>query len=161
MTDRRGTLGLSSPVKFTLVGMLGFAIQLLMIQVFTVLTSNYLVATAIAVELTVLHNFLWHERFTWRERAEADLGAKLRRLARFHVSNGATSIVGNLLLMRLLVGGLHMHVLPANLLSVTACALANFLSSDRWVFTRQPLELGQTPPEGFRINKSVRCEKGT
>jgi len=41
-----------------LVGMLGFAIQLLMIQVITALTSNYLVATAVAVELTVLHNFV-------------------------------------------------------------------------------------------------------
>jgi len=122
-----------------LVGMLGFAIQLLMIQVITALTSNYLVATAVAVELTVLHNFVWHERFTWRERAAAGVGGELRRLVRFHISNGATSIVGNLLLMRLLVGGMHMHVLPANLLSVTACAVANFLSSDRWVFTR-PVE---------------------
>ena len=136
MTDQRRILGLSSPVKFTLVGMLGFAIQLLMIQVFTALTSNYLMATAVAVELTVLHNFVWHERFTWRERVATGVGGKLRRLVRFHVSNGATSIAENLFLMRLLVGGIHLHVLPANLLSVTACALANFLASDRWVFTR-------------------------
>ncbi len=139
MTDPHRTSSFSSPVKFMLVGMLGFAIQLLMIQVITGLTSKYLVATAVAVELTVLHNFVWHERFTWRERAPTGVGGKLRRLARFHISNGATSIVGNLLLMRLLVGGMHMHVLPANLLSVTACAVANFLSSDRWVFTR-PVE---------------------
>ncbi len=103
MTDQRRILGLSSPVKFTLVGMLGFAIQLLMIQVFTALTSNYLMATAVAVELTVLHNFVWHERFTWRERVATGVGGKLRRLVRFHVSNGATSIAGNLFLMRLLV----------------------------------------------------------
>ena len=82
----------------------------------------------------MLHNFIWHERFTWRERVAAD--GKLRRLGRFHVSNGATSIVGNLLLMRLLVGGMHMHVLPANLLSVIACGVANFIASDFWVFTR-------------------------
>ncbi|HYU48202.1 MAG TPA: GtrA family protein [Terriglobales bacterium] len=136
MTDQLRGLRLSSPVKFTLVGMLGFAMQLMMIQVLTLLTSNYLVATVVAVEVTVLHNFVWHEKFTWRERATAGIDGKLRRLVRFHLSNGATSIVGNLLLMRLLVGGMHMHVLPANLLSVTACAVANFLASDRWVFTR-------------------------
>ncbi len=58
MTDPHRTSSFSSPVKFMLVGMLGFAIQLLMIQVITALTSNYLVATAVAVELTVLHNFV-------------------------------------------------------------------------------------------------------
>jgi len=136
MTDQLRGLGLSSPVKFTLVGMLGFAIQLLMIQVLTGLTVNYLFATVVAVEVTVLHNFVWHEKFTWGERAAGGIDGKLRRLIRFHLSNGATSIVGNLLLMRLLVGGMHMHVLPANLLSVTACAVANFLASDRWVFRR-------------------------
>jgi putative flippase GtrA len=29
---------------------------------------NYLLATALAVETAVIHNFLWHQRFTWSDR---------------------------------------------------------------------------------------------
>ena len=41
--------------------------QLLILLVLkTGLGFNYLVATALAVEGAVVHNFLWHERFTWQ-----------------------------------------------------------------------------------------------
>ncbi len=50
------------------------------------------------------------------------------------MTNGVISIAGNLILMRLFAGQMEMHVVPANLLSVTVCSVANFLASDRWVF---------------------------
>ena len=55
-------------------------------------------------------------------------------LLRFHVSNGLISLLGNLLLMRLLAGGLGLPLLSANLASIAICFVANFLASDRWVF---------------------------
>ena len=79
----------------------------------------------------VLHNFIWHERFTWRDRKS---GKMLRRLVRFNLSTGLISIVGNLLLMRLLVGSLRVHYMVANLVSIGACSLLNFVASDRLVF---------------------------
>ncbi len=62
-------------VRFALIGGLGLVIQLGLIQALTVITSNYLAATAMAVEFTILHNFVWHEKFTWRERATAGFSA--------------------------------------------------------------------------------------
>lgn len=121
-------------VKFALIGGLGLVIQLGLIQALTAITSNYMAATAMAVEFTILHNFIWHEKFTWRERATAGFSGKLQRALRFHVTNGVISIAGNLILMRLFAGQMEMHVVPANLLSVTVCSVANFLASDRWVF---------------------------
>ena len=44
------------------------------------------------------------------------------------------SILGNLLLMRLLVGGTHLRPTFGNMISIAVCSLANFLVSDRWVF---------------------------
>jgi putative flippase GtrA len=32
----------------------------------------YLAATALAVEAAVVHNFFWHERFTWADRIKSD-----------------------------------------------------------------------------------------
>jgi putative flippase GtrA len=53
---------------------------------------------------------------------------------RFNVSNGLISILGNLLLMRLLVGGLGMQYVVAYLIAIAACSLVNFLLSDCFVF---------------------------
>lgn len=103
----------------------------LLTQLFCV---QYLFATAIAVECTVLHNFAWHQRFTWGDRRSRGRRAVLRRLIHFNLTTGAISITGNLLLMRLLVGAAHASVLFANMASVAACSVLNFLVNDRWVF---------------------------
>jgi dolichol-phosphate mannosyltransferase len=97
---------------------------------------GYLAATAIAVETAVLNNFLWHQRWTWRDRRSSSTAETLRRLAKFHVTNGAMSIAGNLALMSLFVGVLKLPVSPANVASVIACSIFNFLLADRIAFHR-------------------------
>ena len=92
---------------------------------------HYLIATAAAVEIAVLHNFAWHECWTWRDRSGSGTAA---RLLRFHLSNGLISIAVNVGLMRVLVGRLQMEYLLANLLAVTAGGVANFAASNYWVF---------------------------
>jgi putative flippase GtrA len=122
-------------LKFNGVGVVGFALQFAVLTLLLRVGLHYLAATAIAVELTVLHNFAWHERWTWRDRTAGIGGpSRARRLWRFHASNGLVSLAGNLLLMRLLVGLLGLPALPANLLAVLLCALVNFTAGDRFVF---------------------------
>jgi len=126
--------------RFNLVGLLGFAVQLALLTLLVRLGVHYLAATALAVEAAVLHNFVWHERWTWADRAPAP-HTRLARLWHFHLLNGTVSLGGNLLLMRLLVGGAGMTPLLANAISVVACAAINFAGADRLVFGRrgQPL----------------------
>jgi putative flippase GtrA len=120
--------------RFSLVGALGIGVQLGVLATLVALRVSYLVATALAVESAVLHNFLWHQHFTWVDRAGSDGQAVLGRLLRFHLSNGLISLAGNLLLMRWLVGEFQIPVIPANIVTISICFAANFLSSDRWVF---------------------------
>jgi putative flippase GtrA len=120
-------------LRFNGVGVMGFALQLGALALLLGLGVHYLLATALAVEFAILHNFAWHERWTWRDRPAGD-GGRLQRLWRFHAANGLVSLAGNLVLMRLLVGLCAMPPVPANLLSVLACALVNFTASDRFVF---------------------------
>jgi len=120
--------------KFALVGAIGIAVQLFALELLTAVGCQYLWATALAVEAAVLHNFAWHQAFTWSDRAESRFSETAGRLLRFHLSNGTFSVLGNLLLMRWLVGQLGMRVLIANLLTIAACSVANFVASDRWVF---------------------------
>jgi putative flippase GtrA len=122
--------------RFSIVGALGIVVQLGALASLTRVGVDYLVSTVLAVEAALLHNFFWHQRYTWRDRASVNIGVFLARLLRFHLTNGAVSLSGNALAMRFLVGELHLPIFSANLISITACWLLNYLLSDRVVFTR-------------------------
>jgi GtrA-like protein len=80
------------------VGALGIGVQL---GTFCFLThglgADYWLATALAVETAVLHNFVWHERFTWADRAGRGGEQALARMLRFNLTTGVISRGGNLL----------------------------------------------------------------
>jgi len=95
------------------------------------MAGHYLYASAVAVELAVLHNFVWHVLYTWRDRRDDLL---LSRLMRFHLSNGLVSIVGNLVLMRVLVQGVHLPLLISNVIAILCCSVVNFCLGNRWAF---------------------------
>ena len=122
-------------LQYNLVGLIGIGVQLGTLEALTRLAHvPYLAATVLAVEAAVLHNFLWHERYTWSDRASVGLAQALARLARFNFSTGAISILGNVAMMRLLVGVAHLPYLPSNMLAICACGLVNFWVNDRYVF---------------------------
>ncbi len=143
--------------KFNLVGGMGIVVQFCALFILrSVLRFDYLFATAVAVEAAVVHNFVWHEQFTWVDRVRPGrtrIGEtrtegtrpesvqprwrrSLPRLLRFNLTNGAVSILGNLALMKVMVGEGHMNYLVANAIAITLCSLANFLVSEQWVFAR-------------------------
>jgi putative flippase GtrA len=121
-------------LKFNAVGAVGLAVQLGVLWLLErVAGVQYLLATVLAVEAAVLHNFVWHQLWTWRGRLKESAWV---RLLRFHLANGLVSLVANFGLMALFVGGLHMRVMPANLLSVGLAGLLNFALAEVWVFGR-------------------------
>jgi dolichol-phosphate mannosyltransferase len=123
-------------LKFNVVGLLGFALQsaVLFLLTHTAYSIGYLAATAVAVELAVLNNFVWHQRWTWNDRPAATKKETLRRLAKFNVTTGLVSITGNLVLMSLLVGRMGLPIIGANVVTVAICSLLSFILADRVAF---------------------------
>ena len=146
-------------VKFLFVGGMGVAVQFGLLAGLTAMKTNYLLATALAVEAAVIHNFLWHQRFTWADRASTGIRDFLAALLRFHLSNGLISLIGNLLLMRLLVPVLGWRVLRTNIAVIGLCFVANFLASDRWVFLSACPEASrdEKPPGGANLRTGESC----
>jgi putative flippase GtrA len=119
-------------VKFNAVGAVGIGVQLAMLAgLRSGLKMGYLSATALAVEAAVIHNYFWHERFTWVDR---ETESSLARFAKFNLTTGLLSVTGNLVLMRVFVGGIGMNYLVANLVTIATCSVVNFVVSDRVVF---------------------------
>jgi putative flippase GtrA len=145
-------------IKFNLVGAIGIGVQLgILALLMGIFHMNYMPATGLAVETTVLHNFVWHERFTWANRGAGGWRDVCMRLLRFNVTAGTVSIGGNLLLMRLLVGEAGVTAFAANLVSIAVCSLLNFVVSDQWVFSASQRSAGLQPAVGItRKNRSYR-----
>jgi putative flippase GtrA len=119
--------------KFNLVGAMGMVVQLAALALFNRLTAGrYLLASAAALELTLLHNFAWHLHYTWRDRR--DRSALLVQLVRFHLSNGLDSMLGNLTLMRLLVHEARIPLLASNSIAILCCSAVNFCLGNNWAF---------------------------
>jgi len=127
---------------FTVVGVIGYGVQTAALWLLVGRLDMAVVpATLLATEAAVLHNFLWHLGWTWADRP-AGPRAVMGRLARFNLSNGGFSLVGGAAIMALLVDALGVHYLLANLAAVIVVSIANFLASDRFVFTL-PLHTGK------------------
>ena len=120
-------------LKFNLVGAVGMVVQLAALSIFNRWSrGHYLCASAAAVELTLLHNFAWHLHYTWKDRCNRS--ERTAQLLRFHFSNGLVSILGNLVLMRILFQDANLPLLISNFIAILCCSIVNFFLGDEWVF---------------------------
>ncbi len=121
--------------RFNLVGVAGFALQLGMLWILARICGvHYLIATALAVEIAVLHNFAWHEAWTWQN---LDSVNRWRRLLRFNLANGFVSIASNVLFTLVLMQWMGLPLLVANTIAVVMMALVNFALAESWVFAKK------------------------
>jgi dolichol-phosphate mannosyltransferase len=134
-------------LRFNIVGLAGFGVQLAVVYLLSHVESGFsrtvevAAITALAVEAAILHNFFWHERWTWADRPAAGRD-RLARLQRFHLTNGLVSIAGNVVIVAALAG---LHPLAANAIAVLICSMVNFAAGDRVVFATR-LRAAQSSP---------------
>jgi putative flippase GtrA len=75
--------------------------------------------------------------------------SRLGAFARFVGANGVVSLVGSVLLMPVLIGTAGLTAIPANLVAIVACGLANFWLGDRLCF-------GANAPSKVALRSSMR-----
>ncbi|HLJ49133.1 MAG TPA: GtrA family protein [Bryobacteraceae bacterium] len=120
-------------LRFNVVGLAGCAVQLVTLRMLAgPFRIPYLTATALAVEIAILHNFVWHETWTWRGIGSA---GRSRRLVRFHLGNGILSIVSNVVFTWVFRQFLGLPLLAANCCAIATTAILNFLVAYVWVFS--------------------------
>jgi len=135
---------------FNAVGLGGFVVQ---IGAIALLTRHFgwsaFAATAVALELAALQNFAGHSFWTWGDRPvpssvegpvpsavegpATNLRGWLSRYGRYQAAKTA-SLAANLAITTLLIhAGLPAEI--ANTAAVLACAIPNYVVSERFVFS--------------------------
>jgi putative flippase GtrA len=126
-------------MRFNTIGMMGAGVQLLLIFLLrTFFHLNYLVATLIAVQCSLIHNFFWHQRWTWKNSVSTGRRESFQRFLRFNSSSGTISMIGNLGFTSMLVQAVHLPYLVCNVLAIGGCNILNFLLAHKFAF--QPAE---------------------
>ena len=122
-------------VRFSIAGLAGFVVQVAALAVLVSFTRmHYAVATILAVEVAILINFVWHDRWTWHDRPPVTAADRWRRLARFNAMTGLTSIAGSVMVTTGLVEMLSLSPIVANIISVMALGTVNFAGANALVF---------------------------
>ena len=119
-------------LRFNAIGFVGFLFQMVILAAlirWTWLTPP--VAISAAVLVTVTHNFLWHERVTWRNQSS---DGRLGRWVKFQLSTGVISVITNVGLTAVVARLTGLSVVSANVVAVATASIATFLVSDRLVF---------------------------
>ncbi len=141
-TGSQWPLALTRYLKFNAVGLSGVPVQLGMLAfLMQVMRIGYLTAGALSIEAAIVHNFFWHQRFTWKDAPSRGSMETMARFVRFNLAS-ATVSVGNLLLVLLLVGELHLHPVCASFLAIIACSVINF-SVNAWLVFPRRINQGQ------------------
>ncbi len=116
-------------LRFGAVGALGVGVNSLALFVaHGVAGLPLLVASPLAVEVAILHNFVWNERWTFGARRFS-----LTRLGKFNLTSlGGLVITSGVLYLLVAYGGLHYML--ANLMGIAAATAWNFTASLLWTW---------------------------
>lgn len=132
-------------IRFGLVGLAGVAVnEGLLIGLHGGADVPLALASPIAIEASILGNFLGNSHWTWRYDFGRSLGLWLRKAAQYHVSAVLAAFVGNYVVLLALVHLAGIDYRVSNLLGIAAGAVINYLAGEFWIFRQRTRRGGRS-----------------
>jgi dolichol-phosphate mannosyltransferase len=120
-------------VRFGLVGVSGYAVNIATFAVCTqLLATGHRAGAVVAFLVAVSNNFVWNRHWTFR----AGAGAAHRQAVRF-LSVSVFGFAIAFLALEVLVVGVGLPEVPAQALAVLVAMPVNFLGNRLWTFSEQ------------------------
>ncbi len=119
-------------LKFCIVGASGVAVNM---GAFWLLYSKFhiydLVANPIAIEISIISNFLLNDFWTWRDRRNKPF---LVRLVQYNITTSAVAAVTDMLVLWLLTRYLGMDTYISKAIGIVLGTILNFTINHFWTF---------------------------
>jgi len=129
----RRTGELKRLIKFMLVGISGIVVNEGLLWLLWSIGLYYLIASLIAIETSIVSNFILNDMWTFRDRRVPGLWMTLRRLAKYNVVSWGTGMINWLVLLILSVF-FGIDPLIANLVGIFVAFIGNFILSTLWAW---------------------------
>jgi dolichol-phosphate mannosyltransferase len=125
-------------LKFGIVGSSGVLVNMGVLYLLTEFFGVfYLVSSIIAIEVSILSNFLLNDNWTWHDRKPGHI---VHRAIKYHVAAGLTAVVVNWLLLLILTEVFHLYYLVSNIIGIGCGMISNFIVNDLWTFRSKQSE---------------------
>jgi dolichol-phosphate mannosyltransferase len=121
-------------VKFGLVGTWGVVVNMFFLWFLTEIAGiYYLFSSIVAIEISLVNNFVLNDLWTWHDRGKAGKTEYLKRMLQYHVTASAAMLT-NLFLLWFLTEVFDLYYLASNIFGILCGAVLNFFLNDRWTF---------------------------
>ncbi len=103
-------------------------------------------ASLMAIEIALVHNFIWHRQWTWRDRSRENRSPFLKQLAVYNLATGVVDLVANVTVLWLLTTFLGIYYMIANIAGMVMGPLVKFWLNDKVIFKVRKIDGGEKPP---------------
>ena len=117
-------------IKFNIVGLTGVFVNQGILMLLTSLGLYYLYSGIVAIEVSIISNFLLNDLWTFRDRRSGHI---LKRLVKFNI----LMLIGlfiNLLILYALTDLASLHYTISNLFGIGIASIARYLMSIKWAW---------------------------
>ncbi len=131
----RNSIFNSRILKFAVVGVSGVGVNMGLLYLLTEhLKIIYPISSIIAIEMSIISNFILNDLWTWRDRIKKKL---FYRFSQYHISVGLTAILANWIILVLLTEIFNIYYLISNLIGISVGTLSNYIINDLWTFRKK------------------------
>ncbi len=117
-------------IKFNIVGLTGVFVNQGILMLLTSLGLYYLYSGIVAIEVSIISNFLLNDLWTFRDRRSGHI---LKRLVKFNILM-LIGLVINLLILYALTDLASLHYTISNLFGIGIASIARYLMSIKWAW---------------------------
>ncbi|PJA26463.1 MAG: hypothetical protein CO189_10725 [candidate division Zixibacteria bacterium CG_4_9_14_3_um_filter_46_8] len=122
-------------LKFSIVGGSGVIVNMGMLYFLTEFAGFYYLASSlIAIEVSILCNFVLNDLWTWGDKKHQTKKRYLERMARYNLSAAASGFLGNFVIMTVLTEAGGLQYLLSNFIGIGVGILLNYFLNDRWTY---------------------------
>jgi dolichol-phosphate mannosyltransferase len=117
-------------IKFNIVGLTGVFVNEGILMLLTSLGLYYIYSSIVAIETSIISNFLLNDIWTFKDRRSGHI---LKRLVKFNILM-LVGLVINLLILYVLTDLASLHYTISNLFGIAIASIARYLMSIKWAW---------------------------
>ena len=121
--------------KFMVVGWMGMLVNTGCLYLLKGVWGLKLIpASLLAIEIAILHNFIWFRHWAWKDRLKASPVGFFRQLLTFNAAIGVVDLAANVSVLWSLTTFFRIHYLLANLAGMIAGPFIKFWLNEKLIF---------------------------
>lgn len=140
--------------RFLLVGLSGTLLNLVVLAALVKLGLVPAIAALLAIEVSIINNFIWNDRWTFKRKGQVSKGLARKRFMRFQL---VTALTAGLTFGLFIFFNhfLNWHYLLAQLTAIGIATILNFGVNSKLTWALPPVQPGLELPFSFSNSREV------